>query len=115
MRFVATRRSSRFAVGAFKVAAAAISPFVIYIAWMRWDIHQVASFCADVKPGATLASLAQIADEQGIHRHWVNAGIFDEVQKDWVFYVPVASTFGEIACAVHHDKSVVVSTRMDGV
>ena len=103
---------------AFRVGGALVllaSPLLLYGAWMWWDIHKVTSFCQDVHPGALLTTLPQLAAEHGISRHWIANGIFDEKQKDWVFFVPAGSTMGDVACSIHHNKVAVVSVQMDSL
>ena len=99
---------------ALKVLIAVICPFAIFVGWMKWDEHQVASFCEEVRPGLAIDALPALAEKHGIARHWVRKGIFDEREKDWVLFVPVAATFGEVACEVRHSDTTVLSTKMSG-
>jgi len=97
-----------------KVVACIVAPLALFIAWMQWETHKVASFCGAVHAGTPLASLKQLADDYGVDGHWINKSIVDERTKDRVFFVPVAATIGEVACAVHHDGVVAKSSHMVG-
>ena len=100
---------------ALRIVAALVLPFFIYVGWMYWDTHKVNSFCKDVASGVSLDKLPKLAEDHGINKRWINEGIFSEKGRYWVFFVPAASTFGDVACAIHHNKVNVISAQMDGL
>jgi len=100
-------------IRALRVVGVIASPFVLFAFWSLWEVHQVTSFCEDVHQGASLGTLPVLAARHGIGLHWMNGSVFDAQQRDWVFFVPAKSTMGDYTCAVHHDKVVVISAKID--
>ena len=99
---------------AARLVAALILVFFAYGAFVWWDMHEVESFCKEIKVGAPLSILAQLADRYRIDKKVVSDGIFDEKTKSWVLYVPAGTTMGEFGCSIHHNNSVVVSAETYG-
>jgi hypothetical protein len=80
-----------------------------YVGWIQWEVHKMKSFCGDVRPGTPIAGLRAIADRHGVNLD-KDESVYDESSKDWFLPVPVVPTFGDVICAIHHDKIVVRST-----
>lgn len=99
---------------ALKVLAAIFTLIAVFIAWTKWDINKVSTFCKAAKPGLSLQAAREIGEGLGISRNWAGKGIVDERTNTWVYYVFVPTTFGEVACEVHHDGTTVVSSHMSG-
>jgi hypothetical protein len=89
-------------------------PFCAYVGWLHWETHKVQSFCGDVQAGTPVADLQAIADRHGVNLGR-SEGVYDESAKNWFLPVPVKPTFGDVICAIRHDKTVVQSAAMDGL
>lgn len=96
-----------------KASLVLVAWFVIYLAYYWWDMRRLHAFCEDVRVGTPVSSLITIADQHGVDKHWLEGkGAFDESHNEGVFYVPAASTIGEVACAIHHNKLKVTSAEI---
>ena len=99
---------------ALKVIAVLATPFVAYIAYSYWEIHQISSLCGDIHAGTQFSILPKLAKHRGVDTRWVTGGIYDKDRQSWFTYIPVGTTFGDIGCAVYYNNGVVVSAHMEG-
>lgn len=98
-----------------RTAKALVLLLLLGTAWIWWDVHSLRTFCDEVRPGLPLAALAGVAQRHGVAPRWVGRqGVFDAQSKDWVLFVPATSTMGDVVCAIHHDKAVVVGAKLWG-
>lgn len=98
----------------FIVAIAALFGlmFCIYFGWAWWEMKQLKSFCSEVREGVPISSLPPLAEKYGFSPRWVKSGITETGKKNQITFVPAASTFGEIACAIRYDESGVISANI---
>lgn len=84
-----------------------------YAVWQSKDISQLEAFCDAVVAGTDISQLPKIAQTYGVnHRYVVRDGIYDEKEKNWFLAVPAASSMGETACVIRHDKKKVQSANL---
>lgn len=96
-----------------KAALVLVAWFLIYLAYYWWDMRRLQAFCDEVKVGTPVSSLITIADQHGVDKHWLQGkGVIDESQNEGTFYVPAASTIGEVACAIRHNRLTVISAQI---
>jgi len=99
----------------FIVAIAALFGLMlcIYMGWAWWEMKQLKSFCSEVREGVPISSLPPLAEKYGFSPRWVKSGIAETGKKNQIIFVPAASTFGEIACAIRYDESGVISANIN--
>lgn len=91
-----------------------IAILLIYLVYYWWDMGRLRAFCDDIKIGTAVTKLPQIADNHGINPRWVKGdGMFSKVTSEWSFYVPSAASVGANVCAIHHNKSTVISAVIE--
>jgi hypothetical protein len=83
-----------------------------FLTWSWWDERGVRGFCGDVKPGTLVVALSAIAETHHQNTGSLRTSIFDKEKGTWFTFLPVMSTFGEVGCDIEHDKTVVLSSRM---
>lgn len=105
---------SSIAQKALKALAVLASPFVAYIAYSNWDIHNVSAFCGEIHAGTPLSTLPKLGENYGINTRSLTSGVYDDQQKSWVLFVPAGSTFGDITCDIRYNKGIVISAKMTG-
>ena len=86
--------------------------FGSFIIWSWWDERSARGFCDNVKPGTLVIALSAIAETHHQNIHWPRSSEFDKEKGTWITFLPVKSTFGEVACKIEHDKTVVLSSGM---
>lgn len=98
-----------------RIAKALVLLLLLGAAWIWWDVHRLRAFCDEVHAGLPLSTLAEVAQRHSVAPRWVaRQGVFDAQSKDWVMFVPAASTMGDVVCAIHHDRAVVVGRSCGG-
>ena len=85
---------------------------VAYPAWAWWNVRQLQTFCTAVPRGTPVSALIGLAEQHGYARHWVESGLKPKADGTHVIYVPSASTFGDVVCAIQHDGTVVTSASV---
>jgi hypothetical protein len=90
-----------------------VSLMLVYAMWARWEMRHLEAFCKEIQPGMSVSLLPAIAEKYGFERNWVERSVFDARSNDWFTSVPAASSFGEIGCDIHHNKSVVTSAIIE--
>ena len=83
--------------------------------WSWWEVRSARGFCDDVKPGTHVIALSAIAETHHLDTRWLRSSVFDKEKRTWFAFLPTTSTFGEVGCKIEHDKTVVISSGMDGV
>jgi len=102
------------AIKLIKAIGFLLAAFLIYLAYYWWDMRQLKSFCDDVKAGTPVSELRQIAEQHGINLRWINGdGILNQDKTEWSYYVPSTASAGANVCAIHHNKSTVISSVIE--
>lgn len=83
--------------------------------WSWWNVKSVRGFCDEVKPGTPVIALSSIAEAHHQNARWLLSSGPDKETGRWTIYLPIKTTFGSGVCTVEHDKTVVLSSRMEGV
>jgi hypothetical protein len=81
-----------------------------FITWSWCANRSVRGFCDDVKPGTLVIALSAMAEAHHTNSRWLHT--YEKEKGSWITFLPVQSTFGEVACEIEHDKTVVHSSRM---
>ena len=88
-----------------------------YVAWTRWDMRRLQSFCAEVRPGTAVKDIRQIAQRHRVDWRWLDrggSGTSDALGQTWGLMIPAPSTMGDMACSIKHNGSVVISAEVIG-
>jgi hypothetical protein len=83
-----------------------------FFTWSWWDESSVRGFCDDVTPGTLVSAFAAIAETHHQNIRWLRSSVFDREKGTWITFLPVRSTFGEVACKIEHDQAIVLSSHM---
>jgi hypothetical protein len=82
---------------------------------MWWDMHRLRAFCLDVHPGTVVTSISAMAQTHGLDEGQLrHHDIYDDHAGSWQLLVPAPSTMGDMVCAIHHDKNLVLSAAIEG-
>jgi hypothetical protein len=99
------------------------SPFLVVAACfglIEYDIANVRSACAALKPGTSVNDVRAILSEHGLERHAPDANgnfphdIPGRKAGTRFFAIPAASTMGDMSCGVTHDGVVIVEADARG-
>ena len=93
----------------FGVLGVFVLLMLVYTVWARWEMRHLEAFCKEIQPGMSVSLLPALAEKYGLERHWVEGSVFDAQSNEWFTSVPATSSFGEIGCDIHHNKSTVIS------
>ena len=100
-----------------KCASAAVLLLIVvgYPTALWWDIKKVENFCADMKPGLSVAQIPALAarhhvDLRGFREGHLGVKV-DRRKDTWFIAVAAPMTIGEHACGVYHNQKVVISAR----
>ena len=92
-----------------------IAPILLSGGFVSWDIHRVRQICAVLTPGSPVADIRRVVTRYGLEQYLLgDDGVFHEKTKTWIIFVPAGTTLGDVACAIEHDRKVVVRTVMLG-
>jgi hypothetical protein len=93
----------------------AIAPILLYGGFISWDIHRVRHVCTALAPGLPVADIRRVVTRYGLDQFLRDDdGLFDEKTKTWNIFIPAGTTLGDVACAIEHNRKVVVRTKMMG-
>ena len=83
--------------------------------WAWWDMHRLTAFCQSLQPRVLVVDLPRIAMRAGLDGRWLqHDGVFDDRTNSWVVFMPAKSTMWDMVCAIHHNRSVVISAQVWG-
>jgi hypothetical protein len=107
----------------YVVFALLAAPFLLVAAcvgYIRYDIANVGSACAALKPGVAMADARSILAEHGLDKYAPDAnskfsnGVPANAPGLWFFAIPAAATMGDFSCGVTHDGHSVVKAEASG-
>ena len=92
-----------------------LGALVFYPARTYWDMQRLRRMCGEIHSGAPVASIRLTVTKYGLERYLINdQGVYDDRTQSWNIPIPAPSTMGDMACFIHHNGSVVLSTEVVG-
>lgn len=109
----AMTRMARLGLGV--AFAAILVPLPAWVAWQAWRANTLRAFCADVRPGISLADLYRLEE-----RHWISDSYLTEaLLPDYVGQAHTPElTFRshpldpDFECAISHNGTEVTAARL---
>lgn len=89
-------------------AAIFIALIAVSSGFMWWIHHETKNLCDRITPGMPYKEMETLLTQSGL---MVVRGNKEESPGLWRIYVPDASSVGELACEIEHDRIKVISSQ----